>query len=31
VVETLERGAVTPELMLKLMAPAAAEELSHGH
>jgi ribose transport system ATP-binding protein len=31
VVDTLERSAVSPELMLKLMAPAAAEELSHGH
>ena len=31
VVDTLERAAVSPELMLKLMAPAAAEELSHGH
>jgi ribose transport system ATP-binding protein len=31
VVETLARGDATPELMLKLMAPAAAEELAHGH
>ncbi|MBX6323032.1 MAG: sugar ABC transporter ATP-binding protein [Rhodospirillaceae bacterium] len=29
VVETLERGTATPDLMLRLMAPAAAAELGH--
>jgi ribose transport system ATP-binding protein len=30
VVNTLERSEVTAELLLRLMAPAAAEELAHG-
>ncbi|MGA2793423.1 MAG: ATP-binding cassette domain-containing protein [Roseiarcus sp.] len=30
VVDTLERSGVTAELLLRLMAPAAAEELAHG-
>lgn len=31
VVDTLDRAAATSEQLLKLMAPAAAEELAHGH
>jgi len=30
VVDTMERSAVTSDLLLRLMAPAAAEELAHG-
>ena len=31
VIETLDRAAVTSEQMLKLMAPAAANEITHGY
>jgi ribose transport system ATP-binding protein len=31
VVDTLDRAAATSEQLLKLMAPAAAAELVHGH
>jgi ribose transport system ATP-binding protein len=31
VVDTLERSSLSPEQMLRLMAPAAAEEIAHGH
>jgi ABC-type uncharacterized transport system ATPase subunit len=30
VVETLDRASVSPSEMLRLMAPAAAEEIAHG-
>jgi ribose transport system ATP-binding protein len=30
VVDTLERSSLSPERMLRLMAPAAAEEIAHG-
>ena len=30
VVDTLERASLSPEQMLSLMAPAAAEEIIHG-
>jgi ribose transport system ATP-binding protein len=30
VVDTLERSSLSPERMLRLMAPAAAEEMAHG-
>jgi hypothetical protein len=30
VVDTLERSSLSPEQMLSLMAPAAAEEIAHG-
>jgi ribose transport system ATP-binding protein len=31
VVDTLERSSLSPAQMLRLMAPAAAEEIAHGH